>query len=173
MSTLFGKVCQIGYVVDDIEAAMQHWLAAGVGPWFHSQDVKVDWYRFRGQPSEATFAAAIANSGDMQIELIQPTNTSPSSWKEFKEAGGKGIQHIAYWTKDYQATFDRALAAGHTIVQEGQIGGPQGRFSYFESATNPGTLIELSDISGPKGQIFEQVRQAALHWDGSQPVRRV
>ena len=34
MSVLFGPVIQQGYVVPDIQAAMQHWLARGVGPFF-------------------------------------------------------------------------------------------------------------------------------------------
>ncbi|RJF98641.1 VOC family protein [Noviherbaspirillum saxi] len=173
MSTLFGKICQIGYVVQDIEAAMQHWLSMGVGPWFHAENVNIDYFNYRGQASSALIGAAVANSGDMQIELIQMKNDGPSMWKEFVEAGGTGIQHIAYWTKDYQAVLDRARSLGHKVAQEGQIGGPTGRFCYFESASTPGTVIELSDISGPKGQIFEQVRLAALNWDGTNPIRKV
>lgn len=173
MSSLFGKICQIGYVVRDIEAAMKQWHAAGVGPWFHAVDVKVDNFMHRGQDSNATFSVAVANSGDMQIELIQMTNEGPSVWKEFADAGGHGIQHVAYWTKDYQRVLDRALALGHRVAQQGQIGGPTGRFCYFDSLTNPGTVIELSDISGPKGQMFEQVRLAAVDWDGSNPFRKV
>jgi catechol 2,3-dioxygenase-like lactoylglutathione lyase family enzyme len=172
MSALFGKVSQIGYVVSDVEAAMQQWLAAGVGPWFYVQRVETDYFRHRGSDSDAAFGAAVANSGDMQIELIVRKNDGPSSWKEFTDAGGNGIQHIAYWTRDYQSTYDKALAAGFRLVQEGQIGGPTGRFSYFESPDNPGTVIELSDISGAKGNTFEQVRLAALHWDGKDPIRR-
>ena len=36
MSRIFGAIRQNGYVVRDIESAMQHWVEAiGVGPWFH------------------------------------------------------------------------------------------------------------------------------------------
>ncbi len=43
MSRIFGKVCQNGYVVRDIEAAMKHWITVmGVGPWFYIEDVKTD-----------------------------------------------------------------------------------------------------------------------------------
>ncbi len=31
MSTLFGPVIQQGYVVNDIDEAMQNWLARGIG----------------------------------------------------------------------------------------------------------------------------------------------
>jgi hypothetical protein len=36
------------------------------------------------------------------------------------------MQHIAYWSDDYQNLLDNALAAGYTIGQEGSIGGDQG-----------------------------------------------
>ena len=35
MSRIFGPIRQLGYVVQDIESAMRHWVEVeGVGPWF-------------------------------------------------------------------------------------------------------------------------------------------
>ena len=46
MSLLFGKVCQNGYVVRDIEAAMKFWTGVmRVGPFFYIPKVKTDWFR--------------------------------------------------------------------------------------------------------------------------------
>ena len=80
---------------------------------------------------------------------------------------------MAYWTTDYQALYDRALALGYRIGHEGQIGGAQGRFAYFDTETHPGTVIEISDVSGPKGAFFALVRQTAADWDGADPVRKL
>ncbi|MES2258025.1 MAG: VOC family protein [Pseudomonadota bacterium] len=172
MSQIFGKVCQNGYVVRDIQAAMHHWVnVMGVGPFFYSERLKPDYFRYKGQHSDLWISAAVANSGDLQIELIQPRNDAPSMFKDFLDAGHEGLQHIAYWTKDYQAVYDRAIARGYKLGQEGQFGGEQGRFSYFDTEAHPGTVIELSDISGPKGAFFQHVRQCALDWDGSDPIR--
>ena len=75
MSRIFGKVCQNGYVVRDIEAAMKHWIEVmGVGPWFYIEDVKTDWFKHRGIDSDVKMSIALANSGDLQIELIQQRN---------------------------------------------------------------------------------------------------
>ena len=50
MSALFGKVCQNGYVVRDIEAAMKFWTEElRVGPFFYVPQVKIDWFRYRGR----------------------------------------------------------------------------------------------------------------------------
>ena len=172
MSSIFGAIRQNGYVVRDIRGAMDHWTTViGVGPWFYFDRVKVDYFRHRGKDSDLEVSIALANSGDLQIELIEQRNDAPSMYREFLEAGHEGLQHVAYWTTEYQALYDRALALGYTVGHEGQIGGPQGRFAYFDTQRHPGTVVELSDISGAKGKFFEYVRQSAIDWDGSQPIR--
>lgn len=174
MSRFFGKVCQNGYVVRDIEAALKHWTEVmGVGPFFYIDRVKCDWFTYRGEPSPVEMSIALGNTGDLQIELIQQRNDAPSMYLDFLNAGHEGMQHMSYWTTDYQADYDRARAAGYKVGHEGQIGGPQGRFVYFDTETHPGTVIEMSDISGSKGKFFEHIRNAAIDWDGSDSVRTV
>lgn len=174
MSRLLGPVRQNGYVVRDIRAAMDRWVKAmGVGPWFYIDRVRTDHFRHRGRDSAVEMSIALANSGDLQIELIQQRNEAPSLYKEFLDSGREGLQHIAYWPADYQALYDHTLALGYRVGHEGQIGGPQGRFSYFETEPHLGIVLELSDVSGGKGRFFERVRQAAAGWDGSDPIREV
>ena len=174
MSRFFGKVCQNGYVVRDIEAALKHWTdVLGVGPFFYIDRVKCDWYTYRGEPSPVEMSIALANTGDLQIELIQQRNDAPSMYLDFLNAGREGLQHMSCWTVNYQADYDRALAAGYKVGHEGQIGGEQGRFVYFDTETHPGTVIEMSDISGAKGKFFAHIRRAAESWDGTDPIRPV
>ncbi|HAC59015.1 VOC family protein [Parvibaculum sp.] len=174
MSRFFGKVCQNGYVVRDIEAALKHWTEVlGVGPFYYIDRVKCDWFTYRGEPSPVEMSIALGNTGDLQIELIQQRNDAPSMYMDFLNSGREGLQHMSYWTTDYQAAYDRALAAGYQVGHEGQIGGEQGRFVYFDTETHPGTVIEMSDISGAKGKFFEHIRNAAIGWDGKDPVRPV
>ena len=171
MSRIFGNIAQIGYVVHDIDAAMDNWVKHGVGPWFYVDRVQTDYFRYRGADSDMQMSVALANSGDVQLELIQPRNDAPSMYKDFLDSGREGAQHIAYWSNDFQALLDRALAAGYTIGQEGSIGGEQGRFAYLDTEVEQGTVIEISDISGPKGQFFQYIRDVAATWDGSDPIR--
>lgn len=174
MSRVFGKVCQNGYVVRDIEAAMKHWIdVMGVGPWFYIEDVKTDWFKHRGVESDVKMSIALANSGDLQIELIQQRNEAPSMYKEFLDAGLEGMQHMSYWTLDYQGLYDKALSLGYVVGHEGAIGGEKGRFAYFDTQAHPGTIVEISDISGSKGQMFAHIRKVAETWDGSDPIRKV
>lgn len=173
MSRIFGEITQIGYVVRDVRAAMDHWVRNGVGPWFYVDRVKTDFFRHRGADSPLEMSVALANSGAVQIELIQQRNDAPSMYREFLDAGREGAQHVAYWTHDFQTLYDRALALGYGVAQEGSIGGPLGRFAYLDCEDVPGTVIEISDVSGPKGKLFAFIREAARQWDGSNPIRDV
>jgi hypothetical protein len=49
--------------------------------------------------------------------------------------------------------------------------GRQGRFVYFDTGLHPGTVIELSEVAGPKGRLFDLIRDSARDWDGTDPVR--
>jgi hypothetical protein len=52
----------------------------------------------------------------------------------------------------------------------GEVGN-RGRFVYFETEYHPGTVIELSEVEGPKGKLFKMIHEASQGWDGSSPVR--
>jgi hypothetical protein len=174
MSRLFGPIRQNGYVVRDIHAAMDHWIhVIGVGPWFLIERVELDWFRHRGRDSKPEMSIALANSGDLQIELIQQKDDSSSMYREFLDDGREGLQHVAFWSTNYQHLYDQMLATGYRLGHEGQIGGEQGRFAYFDSGSHPGTVIEISDVSGPKGRFFEAIRRAAVDWDGRNPIHRI
>jgi hypothetical protein len=49
--------------------------------------------------------------------------------------------------------------------------GTRGRFVYFDTEYHPGAVIELSEVEGPKGKMFDLIRNAANGWDGKDPVR--
>jgi len=174
MSRIFGDIRQNGYVVRDIEAAMQHWTAVlGVGPFFYFEHVPVQQPTYRGAPSSFDMSIALTNSGPLQIELIQQRNDAPSMYRDFLRAGHEGLQHVAYWTEAFDADLARLAAAGFEVGQSGCIGGENGRFVYFTAEGHPGTVVELSEISGLKGQFFRHIADVARTWDGTDPIRRM
>ena len=176
MSRIFGAIRQNGYVVRDIEAALDHWTnVLGVGPFFYMEQVKIDDLRYRGQPTNAQASIALANSGELQIELIQLRNDAPSMWRDFLEAGHEGLQHFAYWMDTpaaMDAALERAAALGYEIGQSGTVG-ENGRFVYLCTEAHPGTVVELSEACGWKAEFFRKVARAAENWDGSDPIRRI
>jgi hypothetical protein len=171
MSRFLGQIRQLGYVVPDIEAAMDYWSRTlGVGPWFYNPKVPIRNYRYRGESHAPHNSVALANSGFVQVELIQTRNDVPSMYRDFLRAGRTGLQHVAYWTSDYDADLERLQRQGFEPVMSGEVG-ERGRFIYFDTEYHPGTVIELSEVAGPKGRMFDLIRSAAEGWDGTDPVR--
>lgn len=172
MVQTFGGVRQVGYIVRDIQRAMEVWVALGVGPWFFRPESPVTEFRYYGKSSALPrMAIALANSGDLQIELIQPLDDTPSLYRDFLASGAEGVQHIAYWTEDrFDEWKEVLLAQGFEEGHAGRIG-TQGRFAYYVNKAIPGTVVEVSETTGGKGERFKQIRAAAQSWDGKDPIR--
>jgi hypothetical protein len=168
-----GPVRQLGYVVRDIEHAMAHWAGVlGIGPWFYIERVPVEDFTCRGSPSDASLSIALANSGPLQIELIQQRNDAPSLYLDFLQQSGEGLQHIAFWSAEFDADLARLTGAGYAVAQSGRIG-KRGRFAYTLNPAAAGNVVELSEVSGGKGRFFAEIAAAAQAWDGSDPIRRL
>ncbi|MBB5390625.1 MULTISPECIES: VOC family protein [unclassified Herbaspirillum] len=171
MSRFLGEIKQLGYVVEDIDAAMKYWTEVlGVGPFYYMERVPLKNYRYRGQAYDIHNSVALANSGGVQVELIQQRSDTPSMYRDFMRGGRTGLQHLAYWTEDFDRDLQRLLDRGWKVGMSGEVG-ERGRFVYFETEYHPGTVIELSEVAGPKGKVFRLIREAAEQWDGSEPVR--
>ncbi|MDS9469065.1 VOC family protein [Paracoccus sp. MBLB3053] len=171
MSRFLGPIRQLGFVVPDIEEAMDHWTRVmGVGPFYYNPRVPIEDYLHDGERHEPENSVALANAGYVQVELIQCRNDVPSMYKEFRDAGNWGLQHTAYWTQDYDRDLRRMEDEGFRVRMSGRVG-IDGRFAYFDRETHPGTVIELSEVKGPKGRLFDLIREASQDWDGSNPVR--
>lgn len=171
MSRHLGAIRQLGYVVTDIEEAMDHWSRVmGVGPFFYNPRVPIENYTYEGQRYEVHNSVALANSGFIQVELIQTRNDAPSMYRDFLQAGHTGLQHVAFWTEDYDTDLAAMTAQGFHVKMSGEVG-KNGRFAYFDREYHPGTVIELSEVRGPKGDMFRLIREASQGWDGSDPVR--
>src|SRR5262249_38121097 len=119
-------------------------------------------------------SVALANSGPLQVELIQTRNDAPSMYRDFIQAGNFGLQHVAYWTERFDEDMARLAKQGFEVAMSGEVGA-RGRFVDFEPATHdgahPGTVIALSEVAGPKGKLFRLIREASENWDGRDPVR--
>ncbi|WP_406036474.1 VOC family protein [Micromonospora sp. NBC_00898] len=166
----------MGYVVTDIERAMDHWVnVLGVGPFFFTPRLTLHDFRYRGCPSSPEASVALAQSGDLQIELIQQNNSAPSAFREFLDTYGEGLHHVAYWTERFDSDLDRLRGACGEVMQTGRSGsgGPDERFVYLTAAGQPGAVIELSEVSGTKGALFRGIAAAAVDWDGRDPIREM
>jgi Glyoxalase/Bleomycin resistance protein/Dioxygenase superfamily len=98
------KADQFGYVVPDLEQAIKGWIDQGVGPWFTVGPVVVTDYKYLERPSLPLLIFGFCQVGGVQLELIQPLDDAPSSYRAFLAAGRSGFQHCGFFVEphDYQ-----------------------------------------------------------------------
>ena len=164
---------QMCWVVPDIHAAMRAWTSAsGVGPFFLFDTITFGEPRYRGQPSEcADITAAMAQAGELQIELVCQNDDRPSFWRDVVPAGHTGLHHMAVYSKNYDADLDGYTAAGIAVAFSGLMMG--NRVCWLDTTRELGFMIELIEANAVADAVFGQFRAAAQDWDGREPVRRL
>lgn len=156
---------QTGYVVRDLDRALPAWIERlGIGPWVTVGPVTLDPSEYRGQPVATPIRMAFAQSGDLQIELIEALDDSPSCYREFLDAGHEGLHHLAWWVDDFDAVAREAAAAGWEFIQSGDLMGT--RFCYLDTRAHPGTIAEVMELTDATRWLAGHVREAAETWDG-------
>ena len=177
MSRAFGPIFQLAYVVADIEPHIAHWTGTmGVGPFFRFPlPLEFDWLEVNGVrvPNDVDMytAVAIAYSGDTMIELIQP-GSAPSTYRDFVDAGRVGVHHVGTFTNRYDEQMADVRRAGIGVALEGAL--PMSRFAYVETDTLfPGTMVELIEPQPSMIELFDSIKSAVRHWDGTRPVREM
>jgi hypothetical protein len=168
-SLLPGAIRQNGYVVRDLDRAIASMVGMGVGPWFvlgpMTQDVT-----FRGTPAVIEIRIAFANSGALQMELIEQRNDAPSPYTEFLATGREGFHHLAWWADDYDAFDAEARACSFPIIMTGNAGGVT-RYCYGELDGVASTAVEVMELNDATRWMATTVHDAAVGWDGRDPVR--
>jgi hypothetical protein len=163
-----GPIRQFGFIVDDLDGAIEQWVGLGVAPFMVMRDLKMEGCSYRGERSEPVISLALANSGDMQIELIQQMDDTPSIYREFVDRGERGFHQVAYWPEDLAAVRDAAVADGWTEVWSGDGGGVL--FSYLERAGSPATIVELMELNDTTRAMGEHVRATSAAWRPGDPT---
>jgi catechol 2,3-dioxygenase-like lactoylglutathione lyase family enzyme len=169
-----GPIRQIAYLVNDIEDAMHHWHSVmGIGPFFYIPRRVAAGFQDDGRSRAPEYSFGFAQSGQLQIELIQQHNDAPTAFLAWKQAGRQGMHHIAFWTDTFDEAMQRLLTAGHHIIQAVDPPGGGNRNAFLARQGHDGTLMEISETSGSKGRFFARVAEASVGWDGTDPVRLV
>lgn len=164
---------QSAWVVDDIEAAALNWVkTTGIGPFFiadYQQGFLVDTY-YRGTATAITMKTALAQAGDMQIELIEPTGSQPNIYRDTVPAGSTAFHHMCLWSQDIDADIAGYNRQGFETAAQGRVESGAS-FAYIDTSATLGHMIELLDYSDEVKAVFDMIAAAAIDWDGSDPVR--
>lgn len=171
--TLLGPVKQWGYLVKDLDAAMQCWVEQlGVGPWWGYRNVSME-STFGGEVNQVTIDVALAYQNGVQIELIQQTNDVLSPYSAFYATDKSQFLHqLAYHTPQIDQAVADCLARG--MRQVGTIRTPMDRrYIYMDSPAMDGLVIELMEVDANDIADFDRCATEAQDWDGSEPYRLI
>lgn len=148
-------VAQVGFVVKDLDAAVESWVRLfGVGPWhFYTYEKPlVKKMSYHGKPVEYRMRLALANIGQLRIELIEPLE-GDTVYADFVREHGYGMHHFGVLTDDMEGALAKARAAGLPMTMDGSGFGRDGdgHYAYLDTEAALGTTIEL--IERPKGRM--------------------
>lgn len=138
-------VTQVAIVCRDIDATSKRWAAVlGVDPpqirtTKPGHEVKV---MFQGHPSEGQAKLAFIKLGQVTLELIQPVG-GDTSWKQFLDKNGEGVQHIAFQVADLDKTIKSLGDAGMSVLHQGRYDDDSGAYVYVDSGKALGVTLEL------------------------------
>jgi hypothetical protein len=166
---------QLGFVVPDLDAAIRHWTALGVGPFFLLEHIAFAECLYKGKPAKFDLSVAVGQWGPVQVELIRQHDAVPSIYTEFGGAHAGGLQHVGVMTDSVADHLARLGSLGIQPVQSGSTANGI-RFAYVDTdalpGAHPGGMIELIERGPAIDGFFRLVRESADGWDGRDPVRR-
>jgi len=150
------EIKQLGIVVEDVEEiAKNYWELFGVGPWTlidfkppHLANVTLHGIAIHDNV-DVHIKAAIAQFGDMQIELLQPVH-GPSTYIEFFKTRGQGIHHMSFdRIEDHDEMISGFNRIGIETESSGLLGGTI-TFTYMATQKDLGTIFEALKIDSNK-----------------------
>jgi hypothetical protein len=163
-------VRQLGYVVNDLNTAVEYWVQVlSAGPFFLIKHCALEDQIFRGQPTNVDVDIALGNSGDVQIELIFQHGDAPSVYNESTASGHVGLHHIGLMPMDYQRTRAHYTDLGYKPAFQASVSGTE--LVYFDTRSAIGHYTELWERSDVFDDIARLVEEAAVKWDGKDPLR--
>jgi catechol 2,3-dioxygenase-like lactoylglutathione lyase family enzyme len=165
-----GPIMQLAYVPRDMDTAIEFWTKTmGAGPFFSLPHIAYKAARYRGEPSNVDFSVLLGYWGDVQIELIEQHDDSPSIYKSWLDAGREGLHHVCLVVDDIAHARAVCDQAGAKLEQEIFLEG--GEAIYVDTGGGAGTMVEILEPMPGFMDLCGMMRDAAKGWDGTDPVR--
>lgn len=163
-----GEIMQIAFVPQDFDGTIAHWLSMGAGPFFMLRGNQAEWHQAYGEDCRPVLDIALAQWGEMQIEVIRQKTPEKTIYSDWFNAGKEGVHHTCIVVSDLDDLKRRCEAAGHEIVIEGRAGTT--RWLYADTGGGAGTYLEA--LQGDPG-LNDMIKAAHRSWEGSDPIREI
>jgi glyoxalase/bleomycin resistance protein/dioxygenase superfamily protein len=168
-----GAVVQFAYVVEDLERSIADFVdGLGVGPWFVRERFRPPAGRYRGEPTSPLFSLARAFAGHAMVELIEQHDDAPSVYHEHDGPRRYGFHHWGVMTATFEQDVARYVSLGYAEAFTDTL--PSGsRVVYMDATRDLPGMIELIEHTGAQERVYTEIYEAAIDWDGREPVRTV
>jgi methylmalonyl-CoA epimerase len=129
---VFERIDHVGVAVEDLDRALELYR---------------DRYGLAEQHRETVeqfgVEAALLEVGEGHVELLEPTSPE-SAVGRFLERNGPGMHHVAYQTRDIDATLERVRDAGIRLIDREPRTGIRGsRVAFLHPGDTGNVLTEL------------------------------
>lgn len=150
----FPRVHQLGFVVRDMERAMQEYgNIYRIKQWYRPVNEPQGKLYYRGQRfSDSGYDMRIGYCGSTEIELIT-TAAKENIYTTFLEECGEGLHHISFFVSDIDRYVDTYKNLGFEVIQNGTINGKSmcTRFAYLAIPGEHSTrIVEFSEVKAGK-----------------------
>ena len=140
---------QVGVVVKNIEKAVDYYSSIfGIGP-FEIYDFLPGRAWFKGKEvGPVKLKIAMANLGSVKFELIQVVEGEVPH-REFLEIHGEGLQHLGFYSEDYEGWKSYAKERGMEILCEAEVKDEirgKRRGFYMDSGEIGGVIFEIIEV---------------------------
>ncbi len=158
---------QLAYVARSLtEKCTQLHQAFDIGPWLVARDIELVNHKLWGRPADNfTIDAAFAQSGELNIEVIELKSTGPNAMTVMFQGQQEGLQHIACFCPDVAAERDRLARLGYPPVSEFQFGGGID-ICFSDTRGLLGHMMELYQDDPALRELYARVRRLREGWNG-------
>jgi hypothetical protein len=135
------QVVQNAYVTADlVQTCKDFHEKLGIGPFILATDLVLGKHKAYGMAAEPIILdAAFAQSGELNIEVIQIKSKTPSAFADFSNIKSPILHHVAYFSDDYEYDKHNFVSNGFEVASEFVIG--EDRISFIDTRASLGHMI--------------------------------
>lgn len=161
----------IGYVVPDLADAVDRFARIlRAGPFLSIGHVPLPDATWRGEPAVYDHSTAFGMWGDTLVEISQVHEAAPGALGAFMGAGEPAhVGHAAWLVDDLDDETTKLQQLGLELVHTGSAGPV--RAHWFDGGAVFGHPIEVLRRCPENLSLYSAVREAAVGWDGTEPLR--
>lgn len=162
---------QMCYVVENLETACESFHAMfGMGPFIGGGEIILNRHTYRGHAADPIVLRGVfAQSGDMNVELVELVSTGPSAFRDMFPSKQHGVHHAAIFCDDYAETRAHFVSQGMAVASEFETAFGA-KICYIDARESTGHMLELYPENDIIREMYARTRFEAAHWDRSKMI---